>query len=63
MIVELHILWSDMVSSARIYSGLNVIIIVCGADTIMDCPPNNMSTDGLYPLLLTWFNFNPSMDK
>ena len=24
---------------------------------------NVMSTDDLWPLLLTWFNFNPSMDK
>ena len=24
---------------------------------------NNMAAVDLYPVLLTWFNFNPSMDK
>ena len=24
---------------------------------------NTMTADALWPLLLTWFNFNPSMDK
>ena len=24
---------------------------------------STVDTDGLWPLLLTWFNFNPSMDK
>ena len=24
---------------------------------------NAMFVDGMWPLLLTWFNFNPAMDK
>ena len=27
------------------------------------CLLSTVATDALWPLLLTWFNFNPSMDK
>ena len=31
--------------------------------TLVDSQQSTLMADDLWPLLLTWFNFNPSMDK
>ena len=61
--------YGDMVPDI-IANALNVKIIIVeklGYDYICYCTCENvdMSTQLplLWPLLLTWFNFNPSMDK
>ena len=49
------ILVCDITAAAAIYSQrvLNISM----------SPVDELILDSLWPLLLTWFNFNPSMDK
>ena len=40
-----------------------VIWINCQANRVLKMPDTSLTVDLLGPILLTWFNFNLSMDK